>query len=54
MRLILFTDTTSLNNYYNRFLGVQYSIDMEIIKYVTNLSQSLTSNVGILSEYKMN
>ena len=46
-RLILFIDTSSLSNYYNRFLGVQYSIDMEIIKYATNLDQNLTSNVGI-------
>jgi hypothetical protein len=52
--LILFTDTTSFNNYYNQFLGVQYTVDMEIIKYVTNLTQNLTSNVGVLRVYFFN
>ncbi|CAF4262993.1 unnamed protein product, partial [Adineta steineri] len=37
--------TSSFSNYLNRFLGVQYSINMNIIKYVTNTTQNLASSI---------
>ncbi|CAF0732502.1 unnamed protein product [Adineta steineri] len=36
---------SSFSNYLNRFLGVQYSINMNIIKYVTNTTQNLASSI---------
>ena len=46
---LFFQATSSQANYTNRFVGVQYAVDMSIIKYSTNLAQNLTSNVGIFS-----
>ncbi|CAF4163607.1 unnamed protein product, partial [Adineta steineri] len=37
--------TSSFSNYLNRFLGVQYSINLNIIKYVTNTTQNLASSI---------
>jgi hypothetical protein len=42
---ILFKGNSSFANYTNRFVGVQYAVDMSIITYATNLGQNLTSNV---------
>jgi len=46
---LFFQATSNQANYTNRFVGVQYAVDMSIIKYSTNLAQNLTSNVGIFS-----
>ena len=49
--LILFkVNLATYANYTNRFVGVQYSVDMSIIKYATNLAQNLTSSVGLLKK----
>ncbi len=39
---------SSQYNYINHFVGIQYSVDMSIIKYVTNFTQNLTSNVSTI------
>jgi hypothetical protein len=44
----LFKANSTFANYTNRFVGIQYAVDMSIIKYATALGQNLTSNVGLL------
>ncbi|CAF0732489.1 unnamed protein product [Adineta steineri] len=43
----------TIANYTNRFVGIQYSIDMNIIKYVTNTTQDLTSSVSVVTGLSM-
>ena len=42
----LFSATGNTVNYFYRFLGIQYVVDMAVIKYVTNTTENFTSSVS--------